>query len=111
MIRTADAIYEELGCDGLIRRYTTDDSLEGQEGAFIACSFWLAECFAHQRRQEEARTVFDRTVATANHLGLFAEEYDPEQDETLGNFPQALSHLSHMTAALAIDRQRPIVTD
>jgi GH15 family glucan-1,4-alpha-glucosidase len=111
MISTADRIREELDCDGLIRRYTSDDSLEGKEGAFIACSFWLAECYARQQRQEEARLIFDRAAATANHLGLFAEEYDPEADEMLGNFPQALSHLSHLTAALALGEQRPIVAD
>jgi GH15 family glucan-1,4-alpha-glucosidase len=111
MISTAETIRAELDCDGLIRRYSSDDGLEGNEGAFIACSFWLAECYARQQRQEEARLIFDRAAATANHLGLFAEEYDPEADEMLGNFPQALSHLSHLTAALAIGQQRPIVAD
>jgi GH15 family glucan-1,4-alpha-glucosidase len=111
MISTADAIREGLDSDGLIRRYATKDTLKGQEGAFIPCSFWLAECYAKQGRAEEARTVFDRAIATANHLGLLAEEYDANVDEMLGNFPQALSHLSHLTAALAIGRQRPIVSD
>jgi GH15 family glucan-1,4-alpha-glucosidase len=111
MISTVDTIRERLDCDGLILRYDTKDALKGREGAFIPCSFWLAECYAKQGRDEEARTVFDRAIATANHLGLLAEEYDPEADAMLGNFPQALSHLSHLTAALAIGRQRPIVSD
>ena len=81
--------------------YPGDDSPE-EEGAFVACSFWLAECFARQGRIEEARAVFDRTISTANGLGLFAEQYDPEREEMLGNFPQALSHLSHLEAALAL---------
>ena len=101
MIRTTDAIATELDFDGLIRRYPGDDSPE-EEGAFVACSFWLAECFARQGRIEEARAVFDRTISTANGLGLFAEQYDPEREEMLGNFPQALSHLSHLEAALAL---------
>jgi GH15 family glucan-1,4-alpha-glucosidase len=102
MVRTADAISDQLEFAGLLRRYTGDDSLEGEEGAFVACSFWLVECLARQGRVEEARAVFDRAMATANGLGLFAEEYDPEKQEMLGNFPQALSHLSHLEAVLAL---------
>jgi len=99
MIRTTDAIREELDDDGLLKRYLSD---EVQEGAFLACSFWLAECLAHQGRVEEARGVFDRSVATGNDLGLFSEEYDTATREPLGNFPQGLSHLSHITAAVAL---------
>ena len=102
MIRTTDAIMRELDFDGLLRRYTLDDGLEGEEGAFVACSFWLAECLAHQGRPEEARTAFDRATSTANGLGLFAEQYDPVSGEMLGNFPQTLSHISHLEAALAL---------
>jgi GH15 family glucan-1,4-alpha-glucosidase len=102
MVRTADAIREELSVGGLLRRYTTDDALPGQEGAFLACSFWLAEVLARQGRAGDAREVFDRAAATANDLGLFPEEYDPEGHEMLGNFPQALTHLSHVEALLAL---------
>jgi GH15 family glucan-1,4-alpha-glucosidase len=105
MVSTADAIREELGWDGLLRRYTADDGLPGEEGAFLACSFWLCEVLARQERIDEAREVFDRTVSTANGLGLFAEEYDPEADQMLGNFPQALTHLSHIEAVLALAEQ------
>ena len=105
MIRTTDAISEELDADGLLRRYQpskTKDGLEGEEGAFLPCSFWLAECLARQGRLEPARRVFDRTVSTGNELGLFSEEYDPEAGEMLGNFPQALTHFSHIAAAVAL---------
>jgi GH15 family glucan-1,4-alpha-glucosidase len=102
MVRTTDAIAQDLEFGGLVRRYTSDDGLEGEEGAFVGCSFWLAECLARQSRFEEARDVFDRAISTANGLGLFAEEYDPERREMLGNFPQALSHLSHLEAVLAL---------
>jgi pentatricopeptide repeat protein len=71
----------------------------------VACSFWLVECLARQDRFDEARRVFDRTVAAGNDLGLFSEEYDTQHNELLGNFPQGLSHLSHITAALAIAEQ------
>lgn len=102
MIATVDAIVDELSDDGLIRRYRSDDALAGDEGTFVACTFWLAECLARQGRVEEARTAFEHAAASANHLGLFAEEYDTRSHRLLGNFPQGLSHLSHISAALAI---------
>jgi len=102
MIRTADGVREELAFDGLLRRYTVDDGTKAEEGAFVACTFWLVECLARQGRRDEARAAYDRAIATANELGLMAEEYDPEAKEMLGNFPQTLSHLSHLEAALAL---------
>ncbi|MFL5866601.1 MAG: glycoside hydrolase family 15 protein [Thermoleophilaceae bacterium] len=105
MVRTTDAIREELDWGGLLRRYSIDDGLPGREGAFLACSFWLVTALAQQDRAEEAREVYDRAMATANGLGLFAEEYDPDAAEMLGNFPQALTHLSHIEAGLALGEQ------
>jgi GH15 family glucan-1,4-alpha-glucosidase len=102
LMRTAEAIDEDLGFGGLHRRYDVDDGFDVAEGAFLSCSFWLAECFARQGRGERARQVFERALATANDLGLFSEEYDPHADEMLGNFPQALTHLSHLEAAVAL---------
>jgi GH15 family glucan-1,4-alpha-glucosidase len=102
MVGTVDAIREELDFDGLLRRYTVDDGNDGEEGAFVACTFWLVECMARQGRGTEARAAYDRAIATANELGLMSEEYDPDTGEMLGNFPQALSHLSHLEAALAL---------
>jgi GH15 family glucan-1,4-alpha-glucosidase len=102
MVRTTDAIRDGLGWDGLLRRYDADDGLPGREAAFVACGFWLAEVLARQGRVLEARTAYDRSLATANGLGLFSEEYDPEAKLMLGNFPQALSHLSHLEAAIAL---------
>ena len=101
MVRTVDRIREELGENGLLMRYREDDGM-GDEGAFLACSFWLTECLAKQQRVEEAREVFDRALETANDLGLFSEECDPRTGELLGNFPQALTHLSHISAAVAL---------
>ncbi|MDQ4142211.1 MAG: glycoside hydrolase family 15 protein, partial [Actinomycetota bacterium] len=98
MIRTTDAIREELNDDGLLKRYRSDV----QEGAFLACSFWLVECLAHQGRVDEAQAVFDQTLTTSNDLGLFSEEYDTKNGEMLGNFPQGLTHLSHIAAAVAL---------
>jgi GH15 family glucan-1,4-alpha-glucosidase len=101
MARTADAIREELGFHGLLRRYSADDEMP-EEGAFLACSFWLATCLARQGRRGEAREAYERACSTANDLGLFAEEFDPEAGRMLGNFPQALTHLSQIEAAIAL---------
>jgi GH15 family glucan-1,4-alpha-glucosidase len=87
-------------------RYTNADSLDGHEGVFLPCSFWLAECLARQDRVAEAQDVFDNALATANDLGLFGEEFDPRSREILGNFPQALTHLAHIAAAVALDDAR-----
>jgi GH15 family glucan-1,4-alpha-glucosidase len=103
MVSTTDAVWRDLDDgDGLLRRYRTDDGLDGREGAFIACSFWLVECLAHQGRVADAQQVFDHVVATGNGLGLFSEQFDPDTREMLGNFPQGISHFSHVAAALAL---------
>ncbi|HZD73324.1 MAG TPA: glycoside hydrolase family 15 protein [Actinomycetota bacterium] len=89
--------------NGLIRRYTADDARDEPEGAFIACNFWLAECLARQGRTREARATFERAAGCANDLGLFSEEADGATGTLLGNFPQGLSHLAHITAWCALD--------
>jgi GH15 family glucan-1,4-alpha-glucosidase len=104
MVRTTKAIRKHLARDGLIQRYRAKDGLRGKEGVFIACTFWLAECLAHQRRHREARQAFDRACRCANDLGLFAEEFEPKRGEMVGNFPQGLTHLSHVSAALALEQ-------
>jgi GH15 family glucan-1,4-alpha-glucosidase len=111
MVSTVDVIARELTEDGLVRRYSTDDGLEGREGAFLPCTFWLAECLARQGRTDEAQAAFDRATATANDVGLFSEEYDPGRGEMLGNFPQALTHLSHLEAVLALSAGLPAAGD
>jgi GH15 family glucan-1,4-alpha-glucosidase len=110
MVRTTEAIREELGAgEGLLYRYRRADGLAGREGAFLCCSFWLAECLAHQGELDEARAVFDKALAIGNDLGLYSEEIDPETGELLGNFPQALTHLAHIDAAVAlVDAQRAL---
>jgi GH15 family glucan-1,4-alpha-glucosidase len=110
MLRTVDAIREELDVDGLLLRYRPDAVLQGgksaREGAFLACSFWLAECLCRQGRHADAREVFDRCAACGNDLGLFSEEYDSQAQEMLGNYPQGLTHLAHISAATAIAQRR-----
>jgi GH15 family glucan-1,4-alpha-glucosidase len=102
MVTTVEAVRAELAEDGLLRRYRVDDGLPGTEGAFLPCTFWLVECLARQGRLDDARATFERATACANDLGLFPEEIDPPTGRMLGNFPQALTHLSHIEAALAL---------
>lgn len=102
MVRTTDAVHEELDANGFLYRYREDDELPGQEGAFLACSFWLAECYARQGRLAMAREVFDRAIGGSSQLGLFSEQIDPDSGELLGNYPQTLTHLSHVAAAVAL---------
>ena len=110
MLRTVAAIREELGAgEGLLYRYTRDDGLPGREGAFLCCSFWLVECLARSGDLEGAREVFDLTMARANDVGLFSEELDPSSGELLGNFPQGLTHLAHIDAAVALAEARGAV--
>jgi GH15 family glucan-1,4-alpha-glucosidase len=103
MVSTTDAVWNDLDDgNGLLLRYRSDDGLPGREGAFVACTFWLAECLARQGRLAEAQRVFDRACGASNDIGLFAEEYDSAAAELRGNFPQGISHLSHVAAALAL---------
>jgi GH15 family glucan-1,4-alpha-glucosidase len=108
MVRTVAAIREQLDAGGgLLYRYRRKDGLPGQEGAFLCCSFWLSECLARSGDLAEARSVFDTAMATANDLGLLSEEIDPKSRALLGNFPQALTHLSHIDAAIALAEADP----
>jgi GH15 family glucan-1,4-alpha-glucosidase len=103
MLRTVEAIRRDLTEHGwLIRRYASDDGLRGSEGTFLACAFWLCECLAKQGRTDAARTMFARAEGAASDLGLFAEEFDPRRGIALGNYPQGLSHYSHISAAVAL---------
>ena len=100
---TLDAIMRDLVDDrGLVRRYTADDGLAGEEGSFLLCTFWLAEALAAVGRTDEAQSVLVRAAGYANDLGLLAEQVDNATGELLGNFPQAFSHLGLVIAAQAL---------
>ncbi|GAB1334883.1 glycoside hydrolase family 15 protein [Streptomyces sp. E-15] len=106
VVGTVDAIRDDLGHGGFLRRYDTEDSvidgLPSGEGAFLACSFWLADALHLTGRREEARELFERLVGLCNDVGLLAEEYDPVDGCQLGNFPQAFSHIGLVNTALTL---------
>ncbi|MFF1349421.1 glycoside hydrolase family 15 protein [Streptomyces sp. NPDC058322] len=109
VIGTIEAIQRELSTeDGFVLRYPTSgedagvDGLEGDEGAFLACSFWLADDLAMIGRVDEARQLFERLLSLRNDLGLLAEEWDPRLQRQVGNFPQAFSHVPLIDTALRL---------
>jgi len=104
MLGTLDAIQRELVSDHLVKRYDprlAPDSLDGDEGTFSMCTFWLAEALARAGRIDEARLIFEKMLGYANHLGLYSEELGLT-GEALGNFPQAFTHLGLISAAYNI---------
>lgn len=106
MLATIDRIQQELASDSLVHRYdprtAADDGFGSHEGTFSPCSFWLAEALARTGRVDEARLMLEQMLTYANHVGLYAEEIGPT-GEALGNFPQAFTHLSLISACYHID--------
>ncbi|MCW5747287.1 MAG: glycoside hydrolase family 15 protein [Alphaproteobacteria bacterium] len=109
---TVAAIERQLLVDGFVRRYdttTADDGLPPGEGAFLACSFWLADAYVLMDRQDDARRLFERLLAVRNDVGLLAEEYDVARQRLVGNFPQAFSHIALVNTAYNLTRaEKPV---
>jgi GH15 family glucan-1,4-alpha-glucosidase len=106
ILGTVKALERELMQDGLLLRFKPDaavDGLSGDEGTFLACSFWLASVYQMMGRKEEARTLFELAASTRNDLGLLAEEYDTQAHRQAGNFPQAFSHFALVNAAFTLN--------
>ncbi|MDQ3661861.1 MAG: glycoside hydrolase family 15 protein, partial [Actinomycetota bacterium] len=111
MLGTLDAINRSpkdggLVSNSLVHRYDVEkspDGLSGEEGTFSLCTFWLVEALTRAGRVDEARLIFEQMLSYANHLGLYAEEIGPS-GEALGNFPQAFTHLTLISAAFNLDR-------
>jgi GH15 family glucan-1,4-alpha-glucosidase len=100
---TLRAVQRELAVDGFLRRYNTEedvDGLRGDEGAFLACSFWLVDALVLDGQVQAGRELFERLLQLRNDVGLLAEEYDVKRQRQLGNYPQAYSHLALVNSAL-----------
>jgi GH15 family glucan-1,4-alpha-glucosidase len=112
---TIAAIEKNLVEEGFVLRYRAEhskDGLPGKEGAFLACSFWLADAYAYAGRRKDAEALFERLLSLRNDLGLLSEEYEPTSGRLIGNFPQAFSHLAlvHSASVLANVEQTPRAT-
>ncbi|MDX6224447.1 MAG: hypothetical protein QOE64_823 [Frankiales bacterium] len=102
VVSTVDRVRTELASDGLIRRYPdpeSNDGVRGDEGAFVACTYWLVDALALTGRRDEARTTFERLLELRNDVGLLSEEYDVTAGRQLGNVPQAYSHVALVNSA------------
>ena len=106
VVGTVEAIRQELGRDGFVYRYLGDDGLDGREGTFLLCTFWLVDCLVDLGRIDEAESLLRGVERAANHLGLFAEEYCPIWREALGNFPQAFTHIGYINSVIRLARAR-----
>jgi GH15 family glucan-1,4-alpha-glucosidase len=108
MLGTVRAIQEHLVSDGFVARYQTVPDVDGLppgEGAFLPCTFWLADNLALQGRHAEARELFERLLTIRNDVGLLSEEYDPVSRRLLGNFPQAFTHVGLINTARNLTRR------
>jgi GH15 family glucan-1,4-alpha-glucosidase len=109
IVGTVEAVERNLLVDGLVLRYNTaetSDGLPAGEGAFLACSFWLADVYVMMGRVKEARNLFEHLLALRNDVGLLAEEYDTRIGRQVGNFPQAFSHISLLNTAQNLTRAK-----
>jgi GH15 family glucan-1,4-alpha-glucosidase len=107
VIGTVKAIEQKLIRGGFVLRYdsaATKDGLPPGEGAFLPCSFWLADAYVLTGRRADAERLFQRLVGLCNDVGLLAEEYDPDAQRLVGNFPQAFSHIALVNTAHNLDR-------
>jgi GH15 family glucan-1,4-alpha-glucosidase len=102
LVATIRNIRGELGTGALLHRYRGEDGLPGQEGAFLACSFWLVDALARLGEIAQASELMDELLALSNDVGLYAEEIDPASGAFLGNFPQGLVHLALINAAATL---------
>lgn len=103
MQRTIAAVRSGLTQHGMVRRYQARDGLEGEEGAFSICTFWLVDCLTLAGRLAQARELFEEMLERGNDLGLYSEQIDTRTGEFLGNFPRGFTHIALIRAALFLE--------
>jgi len=106
---TVEAIERHLMQDGFVQRYQTEPGVDGLppgEGAFLPCTFWLADNYALMGREEDGKQTFERLLGLCNDVGLLSEEYDPHAKRLVGNFPQAFSHVGLINTAMNLERRK-----
>jgi GH15 family glucan-1,4-alpha-glucosidase len=104
---TVAAIERHLLKDGFVQRYSSDSAVDGLppgEGAFLPCTFWLADNYALMGRHDDAKRTFERLLGLCNDVGLISEEYDPHARRLIGNFPQAFTHVGLVNTALNLTK-------
>jgi GH15 family glucan-1,4-alpha-glucosidase len=106
VVSTIEAAQKELSHNGFLYRYSAEDGLPGEEGTFLLCTFWLIDNLVALGRLDEAEALVRRMEGTANHLGLFSEEYDVNWREALGNFPQAFTHIGYINSVMALSQAK-----
>ncbi len=106
VISTVEATQREISHDGFLYRYIGDDGLSGDEGTFLLCTFWLITNLIAFGKLDEAEGLIHRIEGIANHLGLFSEEYDVNWKESLGNFPQAFTHIGYINSVIALQQAK-----
>jgi GH15 family glucan-1,4-alpha-glucosidase len=116
VVSTIEAVERELLVDGFVLRYQTSedgivDGLNGREGAFLACSFWLVDGLHMIGRTDDAERLFERVLSVRNSLGLLSEEYDTVSGRLVGNFPQAFSHVSLVNSAFRLSGIDTLTTE
>jgi GH15 family glucan-1,4-alpha-glucosidase len=114
VVGTIDVVQRQLGVDGLLRRYEvsgTDDGVPGDEGLFLACSFWLVDALHGAERHDEATELFERLLDLRNDVGLLSEQWDPRDQRQLGNTPQAFSHFALVVSAVGLTHEHPHRSD
>lgn len=106
VISTVEAIQREISHDGFLYRYIGDDGLSGEEGTFLLCTFWLINNLIALGKLDEAEVLIHQIEGIANHLGLFSEEYDVKWRESLGNFPQAVTHIGYINSVIVLQKAK-----
>ena len=111
VLRTIEVVERDLAHDGLVHRYRSPDGLEGDEGAFLLCSFWLLDCLIHAGRLDDADTLLGRLLELSNDVGVYAEMVHPSTGEQLGNTPQAFTHMALITSCAHLSAARQGLLD